>query len=112
MQAVLIACNVLAGIALALTCRTLAIVIAAPLLAIVSVVVLVLTGLGAFDTFIWLCACLAAGQAAFLLTCWIKARCIAKTERKLEAGDDTRAPDKTLLAVGPRDGTTQPRDLS
>jgi hypothetical protein len=68
MLAFIIACNVLAMVALALAFRARAVLLGAPMLATINAGVLLLNGFGALEMLIWLCICLAAGQAAFLLT--------------------------------------------
>jgi hypothetical protein len=70
----LIACNVLAGIAVGLAFRARAIVVAAPLMAAFTLAVLLVNGYGALDVLIWLCACLFLGQLAFLLVTVLELR--------------------------------------
>jgi hypothetical protein len=70
----LIACNVLAGIAVGLAFRAKAIVLAAPIMAAFTLVVLLMNGYGILRSLIWLCACLFLGQFAFLLVTVLEIR--------------------------------------
>jgi hypothetical protein len=64
----LIVCSVLAGIAAGLAFRAKAIVIVAPVMAAVTMAVLLGSRVDFLTSLGWLCICLAAGQAAFLMT--------------------------------------------
>lgn len=70
----LIACNVLAGIAVGLAFRAKAIVLAAPIMAAFTLIVLLMNGYGILQSLIWLCVCLSLGQFAFLLVTMLEIR--------------------------------------
>lgn len=63
----LVACNVLAGIAVGLAFRARAIIVAAPIMAAFTLTVLLVNGYGTLEALLWLCLCLFLGQLAFLL---------------------------------------------
>ena len=107
----LIASNVLAMIAVALAFRAKAVVVVAPLLAILTTAVLLLGGRSLLDTLIWLCICLAAGQAAFLLTSAIEWFFVARrsSPRAVSATPEGDG-EKTSLATGPTDYSPRSND--
>lgn len=63
----LIACHVLAGIAVGLALRPRAIVVAAPIMGLLTLVFLLVTGAAFLQALLWTALCLFLGQLAFLL---------------------------------------------
>lgn len=90
----LIACNVLAGIAVGLAFRARAIVVAAPLMAAFTLVVLLMNGYGTFRSLIWLCVCLFLGQLAFLLVSVLEFRAPrTKSAEAPHSGNLSKTPE-------------------